>query len=298
MILLAADNAQSNLSTPLSASSTSIALTAGSGALFPQPGANQYFTLTLNDAATGLVYEIVNVTAVTGDTMTVVRGQEGTTATTWALGDIVFNGPTAGSVAAIRGFRNLVSFSANGSWTLPTGITGFRVTVVGGGGGGSKCTATSLAGDASGGGGGAGGMAIKYYSSQAPGTSYSFTIGAGGTTQVMGGTTIFNGAVTANGGNGSAFASPTSGAGGLGGTASGGDLNLSGGDGSDGQSNSFVFAGNGAPGPFGGGGRAGQLAGLNATNYGGGGGGAYDSTLTGNVYNGGLGGTGIVIIEY
>ncbi|WP_343743384.1 hypothetical protein [Herbaspirillum huttiense] len=97
-----ANQAQSTLAGAITPTSLTANLSPGTGALFPSPGANQYFTMIFNDAATGLLYEEVWVTNVTGDTITMIRGQEGSTALNWAAGDIAFNGWTAGSA------RNLV----------------------------------------------------------------------------------------------------------------------------------------------------------------------------------------------
>lgn len=93
-----------NASTTLAGSITALAVTAnlapGSGALFdPPPGPNEFFLLTFVDAATGLLNEIVQVTDVTGDVITMVRGQEGTTPAAWAAGDIAANFWTMGSAA-------------------------------------------------------------------------------------------------------------------------------------------------------------------------------------------------------
>lgn len=92
-----ANQAQTTLAGAITPSSLTANLSPGSGALFPSPGANQYFTMIFNDAATGLLYEEVWVTNVTGDTITMIRGQEGSTALNWSAGDIAFNGWTAGS---------------------------------------------------------------------------------------------------------------------------------------------------------------------------------------------------------
>jgi len=59
--------------------------------------------LTLNDAATGLVYEIVYVTAISGAALTVLRGQEGTTAQNWNAGDYAACMHTALTTASING---------------------------------------------------------------------------------------------------------------------------------------------------------------------------------------------------
>jgi hypothetical protein len=81
---LFANNAQSALAGSISNTSTVINLLPGGGAQFPSPGAGQQFELTLVDIATGLIREIVYVTNRTADTLTVVRGQEGTVAIGWA----------------------------------------------------------------------------------------------------------------------------------------------------------------------------------------------------------------------
>jgi hypothetical protein len=98
--LLFANNAQSNLAGPITSTSTTLNLTTGSGVLFPVPGAGQLFKVTLTDAATGLIREIMHCTAVSGDALTVIRAQEGTTAVAWLAGDLVGNLLTAGSMGA------------------------------------------------------------------------------------------------------------------------------------------------------------------------------------------------------
>jgi hypothetical protein len=93
------NNIQTNLAGPLSNVATTAALTAGAGALFsPAPVSGQYFRATLNDAATGLIYEVVYVTGVSGDVITMQRGREGTTAEAWLSGDIFVVNVTAGGL--------------------------------------------------------------------------------------------------------------------------------------------------------------------------------------------------------
>lgn len=100
-ILLFNNNASTTLAAPINNSVTTLDVAPGTGALFPAPGANQYFTLTLVDASTGLLNEIMHVTGRTIDTLTVVRGQEGTVARAWNTGDFCNNFWTAGSAAAM-----------------------------------------------------------------------------------------------------------------------------------------------------------------------------------------------------
>ncbi|WP_226852646.1 hypothetical protein [Enterobacter asburiae] len=102
LTLLAANNAQTVLAAGISASATTMTVNSGTGALFPSPSAGvSFFKLTLVDAATGQLTEIVHVTARTGDTMTIDRGQEGTTARAWSANDIAVNMMTAGTLSYI-----------------------------------------------------------------------------------------------------------------------------------------------------------------------------------------------------
>lgn len=101
-LFLFANDATSELAAPISNSAVSVALSSGSGALFPNPSAGQQFALTFNDAATGLLTEIVYCTARSGDTLTIVRAQEGTTAQNWLAGDLAANLVTGGQMAAME----------------------------------------------------------------------------------------------------------------------------------------------------------------------------------------------------
>jgi hypothetical protein len=94
---LAANLAATTLASNISNVATTATVAAGTGTLFPSPSAAQYFAITFVDAATGLVREIAYCTARTGDVLTIVRGQEGTTAVGWSAGDKVQNLFTAGS---------------------------------------------------------------------------------------------------------------------------------------------------------------------------------------------------------
>lgn len=78
------NNAESTLDTAISASDLGLTVAYGDGSLFPAAGAGDYFYLTLE--ATDGSYEIVKVTARSGDSMTIVRAQEDTTARTFTAG--------------------------------------------------------------------------------------------------------------------------------------------------------------------------------------------------------------------
>ena len=94
-----------NVNTTLAsvASSSATTLTLSSSTNLPTLSAGQIMPLTLNDAATGSVYEVVYVTAISGATLTVTRAQEGTGAQNWSVGDFAFSTPTAETAAVTTG---------------------------------------------------------------------------------------------------------------------------------------------------------------------------------------------------
>ena len=106
---LFSNNASTTLASPITASATTLTVYPGQGNLFPTPSSGQGFTLTLTDAATGLLTEIMLCTNRIGDSFTVTRSQEGTTAKAWSAGDYVNNFITAGSA------DNWIQSSAFGS---------------------------------------------------------------------------------------------------------------------------------------------------------------------------------------
>ena len=67
-----------------------------------------------------------------------------------------------------------VQYTANGTFTVPTGVTAVEVVAVGGGGGGGGGNRTAA------GGGGAGGQVVRRQVNVTPGTTYNIQIGAGG----------------------------------------------------------------------------------------------------------------------
>lgn len=97
MSVLLSNNAQGSLSAAITNVQLSILLGAGEGGLFPVVVAPDYFMATLINAANQL--EIVKVTARSADTLTVVRGQEGTTARAYGIGDKLECRMTAGGFA-------------------------------------------------------------------------------------------------------------------------------------------------------------------------------------------------------
>jgi len=186
-------------------------------------------------------------------------------------------------------------FTASGTFTIPTGITRVKMTIVGGGGGGAGGTTGDCSGpDNGGGGGGGGGAAIKWLTSLTPGNTLTVTRGAGGgggatasngtsggTSSVASGTETIT-TVSATGGVGGIY----NGAGGAGGAGSSGDLNMSGGYGQNGGPSFTALAGGDS-----------FMAGVTKNNaagnlYGGGGGG---SPVDGS---GGAGANGVIFFEW
>jgi hypothetical protein len=106
MTILWSNNASTTVSGSITAVSTSVALAAGTGVLFPSPTGSDYYVATFYDQATKTQNEIVHVTAMAGDIATIVRAQEGTTAKAWNAGDIFANLVTAGTL------RNFVQSGA------------------------------------------------------------------------------------------------------------------------------------------------------------------------------------------
>ena len=90
------NNAVSTITTAISASDVGLAVAAGTGSLFPTLGASDYFYATL--VSSGGTYEIVKVTARAGDSMAIVRAQEGTTAQSFASGSRIEVRVTAASI--------------------------------------------------------------------------------------------------------------------------------------------------------------------------------------------------------
>lgn len=189
-----------------------------------------------------------------------------------------------------------------GTWTIPIGVTEVTVEVWGGGGAGGGSNSNNNGGS----GGGAGGYSMKVFSGLTPGT-FTYTIGAGGTgvtgdtgnsgfpssaTHVASGVTIT--------GNGGIAGMKNKGIAGIGGTATNGDVNVTGGAGGVGGTgiNGSRAGGDGGNAHLGGTGGEGRENndGLAGNDYGaGGGGGERDG---GTSKKGGNGGSGAVSFSY
>ncbi len=109
------NNAVGYLATAISASDVGLVLQSGNGANFPSLTSVDYFYATLESS--GGTSEIVKVTARSGDSLTIVRAQEGTTANSFAVGSRFELRVTAQSVKDIARYDQWVSvkdFGATG----------------------------------------------------------------------------------------------------------------------------------------------------------------------------------------
>jgi hypothetical protein len=141
------NNAASSLQTAINGTATTITVISGKGSLFPSPVGGQYAYLTLQNVA-GTVYEIVKLTARSGDNLTVVRGQEGTTGVPFATGDYIQLRATAAGLSNFAqtnsGNTFLVSQTFNGSTNFNNSISGTTGSFSG------ALSASSFSGDSTG----------------------------------------------------------------------------------------------------------------------------------------------------
>lgn len=89
------NNGASQLAANIGPSDTALLVTAGQGVRFPSPAGGRYFALTLVHFTTGAI-EVVRCTARAADTLTIVRGQDGTTPISFTTGSIAEARLTAG----------------------------------------------------------------------------------------------------------------------------------------------------------------------------------------------------------
>jgi|GEM_PF-5414006 len=124
MEMILANNATSLLALGIDEQETTIQLKAGDGSKFPTLTAGQFFPVTL--VAPDREIEIVYVTARTGDTLTVLRGQEGTAQRAFPAGSVVELRLTAGLLGRFAQLGRDAAFSRLGvqDWDLARGPTG------------------------------------------------------------------------------------------------------------------------------------------------------------------------------
>jgi hypothetical protein len=218
--------ATTGLGTMATQNANSVAITGGSitgitdlavadGGTGASTAANARTNLGTDDAAnltTGTVATARLATSGTASSSTFLRGDQ-----TWA------------AVAGYTGPLGMQAFTSSGTFTVPTGVTSVKVTVVGGGGGVNVSSGNPSRSAA-------GGMAQRVVTGLTPGGTVSVTVGSVGanfTTPpfnianrgATGGTSSFGAFCSATGGQGATSATVSIATGGAG---SGGTLNING----------------------------------------------------------------------
>ena len=121
MPVLFTNNASAPLASSISSSATAIVVTTGQGALFPALSGSDYFYATLTNSSNQL--EIVKVTARSSDTMTVIRGQEGTTARAYVATDKIEVRVTAAGLTNMAQLDRTQTFSVTPTFTNALAVT-------------------------------------------------------------------------------------------------------------------------------------------------------------------------------
>ena len=212
-----ADNVNTSLASGLSSSATSLTL-ASTANLPSSIPAGFVLAITLNDQATRQSFEIIYATSISGATLSgLMRGQEGTSAQNWLVGDYAWNGITAGQMQTISSGRQLgpptLLTSASGTFTPNPAATLRRVQGSSGGGGGGGAVATNSSQASVGSGGNSGSYADFWIVGAVP-TTIAYACGAGGTGVAgangnAGGQSTFGSYATLPGGLGGLASTPT-----------------------------------------------------------------------------------------
>jgi hypothetical protein len=112
------NNAFGTLAASITTVQTVISLTAGQGARFPLLGTGQWFWATLVNAQNTI--EVVKVTVTSGDSFTITRGQDGTTAFAYSAGDRIELRPTAALFNDKLGYADAQAIYATQSYVQAT----------------------------------------------------------------------------------------------------------------------------------------------------------------------------------
>lgn len=228
-------------------SGTSLAVTAGQGALFPTvPFYCTIWPAGVSPLSTNA--EIIKVTGVSTDTFTIVRAQFSSSAVSAAIGYQIANTVIADSLAGRLIGKQVFTTTGAGTYTPTAGTNYIVMELVGGGGGSGGSASAGLNAVSLAGGGGGGAWLRKTLVTAFSGAAY--VVGAKGTGGAAGannGTDATDTTFTATGGGGTvytagggkkgsttgSFAPPLfayGGINGVGGVATNGDENVSGED--------------------------------------------------------------------
>ena len=135
---------QTTLGAALSSTATTLTVSSTTG-LPSSLASGQFIPMTLTPASSpGSAYEIVYVTGISGTTLTIERGQEGTSALNWNTGDILYSTNTAQTTGTSTGNPNTAFqastidasglITANGGLNITTSgpFTGLPYDIAGG----------------------------------------------------------------------------------------------------------------------------------------------------------------------
>lgn len=123
MAIQFANNAATTLFSSVTVSDSQIVVFPGGSALFPNAGSSNYFMVTVVDKTTSTL-EIMKVTKCSGDTFTVVRAQEGTTARAFPSGSPVELRLTAQSILDaidVKIPRGIITMWSGATNAVPSG---------------------------------------------------------------------------------------------------------------------------------------------------------------------------------
>ena len=110
------NNWSTTLSAALSASATSVTVVSAAGLSLTS---GEVYRLTIQNADASL-YELVDVTAISGNTLTIERGKESSTVQDWAAGSVVLCGVTAEQLDKLNSSGG---GSSNETWYTATNNT-------------------------------------------------------------------------------------------------------------------------------------------------------------------------------
>ena len=110
------NNFETSLTDAITAAATSMTVTSAAGLSLTS---GEVYRLTIQNADASL-YELVDVTAISGNTLTIERGKEATTAQAWAAGSFVLCGVTAEQLDKLNSSGG---GSSNETWYTATSNT-------------------------------------------------------------------------------------------------------------------------------------------------------------------------------
>ncbi|MEB2545190.1 hypothetical protein [Burkholderia cenocepacia] len=116
-----ANNVSTQLAGAVSTSATSITLSSAAHLPSSIPS-GRVMVITVNDQATRQNFEVMYATAISGATLTVLRGQEGTTALSWQAGDFAYCSPTMGQMQAFGQLADANTWTGNNSFSNPVAV--------------------------------------------------------------------------------------------------------------------------------------------------------------------------------